>query len=302
MDRLDELALLVAILDGGSLAAGARKTRRSAAAVTRALRNLERRMGVQLIERNTRRIAPTPAGRELAQHARRLIGYYADAIEDVASTAGTPRGSLRVSAPLEFGRKHVAPVITSFLEAHPQVSVELILSDQILDLLEHEIDVAIRISTLADSSLVAKQIGRVRPMVIASPEYLQRHGTPHAVSDLRRHECIVQTRGSGIIEWPFALERRKVTSIRPRGRFLVNSAQAVIEAACEGRGLAMPLSYQVAAEVATGRLVRVLEKFAPPPVSVNLVFTGARHITARARVFVDHAAAALRAIDQRHWL
>lgn len=297
MDRLDELSLLVAILDGGTLAAGARKTRRSPAAVTRILSEFEARLGVRLVARTTRRLAATDAGRRLAEHGRRLLTDYEDAVRDVTGEAAVPRGLLRVSAPLVFGRRHIAPIVTSFLDTYPQVNVELMLQNHVIDLVEEGVDVALRIGHLADSRLVAKRVGQVRHVVVASPDYLSRHRAPKNLAQLADHEIVLQSTGDGPPEWRFVVAGRGEVSLRPHGRLLVNQAETAIEAALAGRGLIRALSYQVAKQIASGELVRVLKRFERPPMPVSLVFTATRFMPLRLRVFLDFAADALRQND-----
>lgn len=301
MDRLDELSLLVAILEGGTLAAGALKTRRSRAAVTRILAEFEARLGVRLLERTTRRTAATEAGRRLGEHARRLLSDYEEAIRDVMGEAVVPRGLVRVSAPLVFGRRHIAPIVLGFLNAHPQVSVELMLSNRVIDLIDEGVDVALRIGHLADSRLVAKPVGHVRHVVVASPEYLARHGTPHDLHQLAEHEIILQTAGDRAPEWQFEVNGRDAVTIRPYGRLLVNQAETAIDAALAGRGLIRALSYQVAEHIASGQLERVLQDFEPPLMPVNLVVTGIRFMALRVRAFLDFAANALQSNDRLFW-
>ena len=168
MDRLDAMSVFAAIVDGGSLAEGARRMRRSPAAVTRCLNAMEARLGVRLIERTTRWIAPTEAGRRLVEHARKVLDDYQEALHDIGGDARNAAGVLRVTAPLAFGRLHLAPVVAGFLAQHPQVKVELVLSNAIVDLRESGIDLALRIGHLADSSLVAKAVGEVRHLVVGS--------------------------------------------------------------------------------------------------------------------------------------
>ena len=300
MDKLDELALLVAIVEGGSLAAGARKTGRSPAAVTRALRDLERRLGIHLIERNTRRIAATQAGKDLVGHARCLLDQYSQAIDGTVSGIETPTGTLRISAPLEFGRRHVAPIVLRFLDLYPRLNIEMVLADEMLNLVEQEVDVAIRIGNLPDNRLVAKPVGNVRRIAVASPTYLERNGVPRSLKDLEKHEYILQTRAGGLIEWPLSSDARKV--IRSRARLLVNGAEPAIAAARAGRGIAMPLSYQVAPDLAARNLVRVLEKFSPPPIPINLVVTRSRRMANKVRTFIDYASTEIRALDQSQWI
>ncbi len=168
MDRLDELTTFLAILDSGSLAAASRQLRRSPPAVTRSLATLENRLGVRLLERTTRRHAATDAGRQLATHARAVLAAYAEAMRETEADA-TPRGTLRVTAPVVFGRKHVTPLVTAFLAEHPAITIELLLSDANQDLIEQGLDVAVRIGTQPDSGLIVRRVGQVRRMLVASP-------------------------------------------------------------------------------------------------------------------------------------
>jgi DNA-binding transcriptional LysR family regulator len=300
MDRLDELALLLAILDRGSLSAAARKTRRSPAAVTRILNDLEGRLNVRLFERTTRRITPTEAGVMFAEHARRLLDGYDNALHDVTGTATTPSGVLRVTAPLLFGRRHLAPIVWRFLDRHPKISAELLLTNEIVDLVARTVDVGLRIGRLVDSGLVARCVGHVRRVVLASPDYLAKQGEPASPNELNRHQLVVQSAGEGLTGWHFVLANDMGTTVRPRGRLVVNQAETAIEAACAGRGLIRCLSYQVADEVARGELVRVLRPFEPPALPVNLVFTGRRLMAQRVRTFVDFAVAELQAHPALH--
>jgi DNA-binding transcriptional LysR family regulator len=301
MDRLDELALLLAILDRGSLSGAARKTHRSPAAVTRILNDMEHRLGVRLFERTTRRLAPTEAGQMLAEHARRLLDGYDDALHDLTGLATLPSGILRVTAPLLFGRRHVAPIVGRFLDRYPKISVELLLTNELVDLLARAIDVALRIGHLADSPLVARCVGQVRRVVVASPEYLAKHGEPTSPGDLHRHELVVQSGGEGVTDWEFGPAKDARTTVRPRGRLVVNQAETAIEAARASRGLIRCLSYQVAEELACGELVRVLRPFEPSALPVNLVFTDRRFMIRRVRTFVDFAVKELDAHAALNW-
>jgi len=183
VDRLDELAVFLAVLETGSLAGAARRLRRSAPAVTRTLATLEARVGARLVERTTRRLSVTDAGRRLADAARPVIAGYDAAVAQ--SEAGALRGHLRISAPLVFGRRHMAPVLAAFLDANPEVTGELVLHDRNLDLVDEQLHVTLRIGPLADSSLIVRRVGEVRRVVVASPQYLARHGTPRAPASSR---------------------------------------------------------------------------------------------------------------------
>jgi DNA-binding transcriptional LysR family regulator len=298
VDRLDELALFVAIADAGSLAAAGRKVGRSPPAVTRILADLERRLGVRLVERTTRHLALTDAGLRLAEHARRLVAAYEDAVSDATGEAVAPRGRLRISAPLVFGQRHVAPVVTAFLDAYPEVSAELSLEDRTVDLVEEGIDVAVRIGHLGSSSLIARRVGGVRRVVVASPGYLARPGTPAEPADLHGHDIVLHVSRAAGAEWRFAGPVGEERTVRVAARFQVDRAEAAIAAAREGRGVLSVLSYQVAPDFASGALVRLLRPFERPPMPVQLVYPSARLLAPRVRAFLDFAVPRLSGLEE----
>ena len=290
MDRLDELAVFLGVLEAGSLAGAARRLRRSAPAVTRTLAALESRVGVRLIERTTRRLAVTPAGRRLADEARAILGGYEAAM--TREEVGPLKGQIRISAPVVFGRRHVAPLLLRFLDQHPGVSGDLVLNDRNLDLVDEGLDVAVRLSVLADSTLVARKVGEVKRVTVAAPAYLARAGAPQAPADLADHELIYSSTQPGPTEWRFEGPRGpQVVRVRPR--LMVNAIEAVVAAALAGRGVTRVFTYQVAEEFADGRLIRLLEPYEPAPIPVQLVTASARLMPARVRAFLDFAAAEL---------
>lgn len=295
MDRLDELATFLAILDSGSLAAAARQLRRSPPAVTRSLAALEDRLGVRLLERTTRRMAATEAGRQLAASARTLLATYAEAMRE-AEADTTPRGTLRVTAPVVFGRRHVTPLVTAFLAAHPAVTVELLLSDGNQDLIEQGLDVAIRIGPQPDSGLIMRRVGQVRRMLVASPAYLARHGTPGAPEALPGHAILLTTSRPGPTEWRFRQGGGRQRAVRLSPRLTVNDVEATLTAARDGHGIASALSYQVADDLAAGVLVRLLAEWEPLPLPVQVLSAGGQHRPPRVRAFIAHAVATLSAL------
>ncbi|HEY0646977.1 LysR family transcriptional regulator [Phenylobacterium sp.] len=287
MDRLDELAVFLAVLETGSLAGAARRLRRSGPAVTRTLAALEARVGARLVERTTRRLSVTDAGRRLAEAARPVLAGYDAAVAQ--SEAGPLRGHLRISAPLVFGRRHMAPVLAAFLDANPEVTGELVLHDRNLDLVDEQIHVALRIAVLADSSLIVRRVGEVRRVVVASPDYLAGRPGPQAPADLAEHEIVYSSTQPGPTEWRFAAGE----AVRLRPRLMVNAVEPVVAAAVEGRGITRVFSYQVADELADGRLVRLLAEHEPAPIPVQLVIASARLTPPRVRAFLDFAAGEL---------
>ena len=296
MDRLDEFAIFVRIVEEGSLVRAAQRLRRSAPAVTRALAALEDRIGVRLIDRTTRRLAPTEAGRALYERARAVIADYEAA---AAGAREAPvRGLLRIAAPVQFGRRHVAPLATRFLDSHDGVEIELLLNDRNVDLIEEGIDVAVRIGTLADSGLVARPVGHVRRQWVASPAYLTTHGTPTAPADLARHEALLGT-SRGAMEWTFG-GRRRGAPTHLAGRLRVDDIETRLRLAREGRGIAQFLSYQVAEDLAAGRLVRLLRRFEAPRLPVQLLTKGRAHRAPKIDAFLDFAARKLSALPVLH--
>ena len=283
----------VAILDGGTLAAGARKTRRSPAAVTRILGELEGAWACVWL--NARRAGwPQPTPVCGLPHMR--VGWFRTTRRRFVKRwvrRRFPRSAARLGAP-GVRRRHIAPIITDFLDAYPELKAELMLSNRMIDLVEERVDVALRIGHLADSSLVARTLGHVRHVLVASPHYLARRGIPKELSHLAGHEIILQSTGDALPVWQFEVKGTGMVSIRPQGRLIVNQAETAIEAALAGRGLIRALSYQVAENVASGELERVLREFEPAPMPVSLLVTDTRFMPLRVRVFLDFAAKTLR--------
>jgi DNA-binding transcriptional LysR family regulator len=215
-----------------------------------------------------------------------------------AATAGAPdapvQGLLRITAPVQFGRRHIAPLVGRFLDAHDGVEVELLLNDRNIDLIEEGIDVALRIGPLVDSTLSARLVGHVRRLWVASPAYLERRGTPRAPADLARHEAILGTL-RGNTEWAFAGGRRGA-SPRLTGWLRVDDVETRLRAARDGRGIAQLLSYQVADDLLAGRLVRLLQPYEQPPLPVHLVTKGLVHRAPKIDAFLDFAAKRLAAL------
>jgi DNA-binding transcriptional LysR family regulator len=294
MDRLDELAVFVAIVEAGSLVNASRRLRRSPPAVTRALSALEDRIGLRLVERTTRRLAPTEAGRALADRARTLLANYDEALLGVARAP--VRGVLRITAPVQFGRRHVAPIVSTFLNEYPEVRVELSLNDRNLDLIEEGLDLAVRIGALADSSLVARQVGSVRRVVVASPEYLARRGVPLTPPDLAAHDTIFGMARSSAREWRFGPSARGAI-VRLSPRLLVDDVEAQLQAAQAGRGIARPLSYQVTEQLAAGSLIRLLQDFEPQPLPVQLVTLSRGYMAPKIQAFINSAVRTFRDAD-----
>jgi DNA-binding transcriptional LysR family regulator len=292
MDRLDELAIFVRIVEEGSLARAASRLRRSPPAVTRALAALEGRLGVRLIDRTTRRLAPTEAGRLLYERARGLLGDYEAATLGVREAP--VRGLLRIAAPVQFGRRHVAPIATAFLDVHADVEIELMLKDRNVDMIGDAIDVAVRIGALADSGLTAQPVGMLKRLWVASPVYLGRRGTPQTPKDVADHEAVLGTFRTAQ-SWTFGASRRR-RGVRVAGRFRVDDVETRLQAVLAGRGVGHFLSYQVADELAAGRLMRVLRAFEQPAIPVHLLTKGRTNRAPKIEAFLGFAAKRLQAL------
>ncbi|CAI2789107.1 D-malate degradation protein R [Serratia grimesii] len=286
MDRLDELAIFVAVIQHGSLAAAGRKLRRSAPAITRAIASLEQRFGARLVERTTRRLAPTEAGLRLVERAHVLLHEYQAAVLDTVDTQLT--GLLRITSPVQFGRKHVAPVVMAFLDHYPQMQIEMVLNDRNLDLIDEGLDVAIRIGHLQDSSRVARRLGQVSRVTVASPAYLARRGEPQEPAQLADHDTIVGTQRASLREWRFGPQENG-ERVRLTPRLLLNEVETQLLAVRAGKGIARLLSYQVADDLAAGTLVRLLPSYEPLPMPVQLVAQNAQRMPLKVRTFWDYA-------------
>jgi DNA-binding transcriptional LysR family regulator len=291
MDRLTLWTIFAAVAEQGGFAAAARRLGRSPAAVTRAVAMLEERLATRLFNRTTRRVALTDEGARYLERCRRVLAEV-DALE-AADTGEAPRGVLGVTAPIVFGRLHVLPVVTAFLRDHPAVDARLLLVDRVVSLLDEGLDVAVRLGPLPDSSLRALRIGAVRRSLYASPAYLEQHGAPRTPRDLAEHACIAFA-SVAPERWTFRQgARRLAVTVKPR--LVVNTAEAALDAAVEGLGLARVLSYQAAELAAAGKLRRVLGPYEPAPLPIHVVHPAGRHLPARTRLFIDRLAAALQA-------
>lgn len=291
MDRLDELNIFLAIAETGSLVAASRRLRRSPPTVTRALTALEDRIGLRLFERTTRKLAPTEPAQLLLERSRTLLADYDAAL--LGSSQAPVRGVLRVTAPVQFGRRHVAPIVSRFLNDYAQMRVEMSLNDRNVDLIEEGFDLGVRIGGLPDSSLVARQVGSVRRVVVASPGYIARRGKPRVPSDLAGHDTIFGMARSSTREWRFA-ESTRGAVVRLSPRLLVDDVETQVQAAKAGRGVARLLSYQVSEELASGSLLRLLREFEPAALPVQIVTASRIHMAPKVRAFIDLAAKVLK--------
>ena len=293
MDRLDGLAIFVAVVEQGSFIAASRRLGRSPTAVSRVVAALEDEVGTQLFTRTTRANALTKAGEAYLEQARRVLAEYAG-LRDAAGAQSRPAGLVTVTAPEMFGRMHVLPLVQDFMAAHPQVEISLLLLNRQVSFIDEGIDLGFRIAQLADSSLRAIRLGEVRQVLCASSEYLAKAGVPGHPGELAGHRIIAVTGGRPMPDrWRFRTARGDHT-VRVKPQLAVNAVQAALEAAARGGGIVRVLSYQCAPLEAAGTLQRVLTTHEPASVPIYLVYPAGRHLPSRTRLFIDHAVAELR--------
>ncbi|UUX95870.1 LysR family transcriptional regulator [Aquabacterium sp. J223] len=287
MDRLKQIESFVAVSTKGSLTAAAQAEGVAPAVIGRRIDALEARLGVKLLVRTTRRITLTHEGSAFLEDCQRLLGELASAEASVSAGGVKASGYLRITAPAGFGRKHVAPLVPAFTAAHPDVHLSLNLSDRLVDLVNEGFDCAVRVGDLPDSSLISTRLADNRRLCVAAPSYLARAGLPRHPSELVRHECLTlssdagQTRG-----WAFRIDGQ-VQHLRPSGRLDCSDGQVLHEWCLAGLGLAWRSTWEVAQDIAAGRLVAVLDDFAAPPNGVYAVFAHAKHLPLRVRLWID---------------
>lgn len=280
MDKLRAMQTFVRIVERGSLTAAAEALEASLPSVVRTLAALEAELDVRLLNRTTRRIALTDEGREYYERCKRVLAEVDDAEAALSARRAAPKGRLRVTAPVMFGRLHVAPVATDFVARHAEVQLELLLLDRVVDLLEEGVDVAVRIGHLPDSSLVAIPVGQTRRVTCASPAYLKRAGSPRSPDELARHRWVSF---SGL-----------APALGPSPVLASNQIDVALDACLAGVGIGQFLCYQVQALLDAGRLKRVLGEFEPAPLPVHVIYPHARLLSSTVRAFVDWTVPRLR--------
>ena len=286
MDRIDAMQAFVAVADLQGFAPAARKLGLSPSGVTRLIAALEDRLGARLLQRTTRQVALTDVGARYLERVRRILADVEEAEGSAQAERTRPSGRLVVSAPIGFGRLHVSPVMSAYLTRYPEVFGELRLSDRMINLVEDGVDLAVRIGHLADSSLVARHVGEMRRIVVASSGYLKRHGEPRTPRAMASHQTIQFGATAAQPDWHFVEDGREVR-VACTPRLTTNSADAAIQYAEQGGGLTRVLAYQAADAIRGGRLRIVLQEFEQPPLPIHIVYPTSRLLSAKVRTFVD---------------
>src|SRR5437879_154012 len=286
MDRIDAMQAFVAVADLRGFAPAARKLGQSPSGITRLIAALEERLGARLLQRTTRQVTLTDAGSRYLERARRILADIEEAEDAVEGERTRPEGRLVISAPVGFGRLHVSGIVTAYLKRYGDVGVDLRLSDRMINLVEDGVDLAVRIGHLPDSSLVARHVGEMRRIVVASPGYLKARSEPKTPGAIAAHDTIQFGATAGMADWRFVENGNEVrVAIAPR--FSTNSADAAIQHAEQGGGLTRVLAYQAASSLKRGHVRIVLAKFELPAMPVQIVYPTSRLLSAKVRTFID---------------
>jgi DNA-binding transcriptional LysR family regulator len=295
MDRLEAMEYFVAAVEAGSFSAAGRQLNVPLPTVSRKVADLEAHLDTQLLVRSTRKLALTEAGASYLAACKRILDQVEESESQAAGDHSVPRGGLKITAPIVFGRLYVVPVVTAFLAEFPEISAYLTLSDRTFDLVDEHIDLAVRTGMLSDSTLMATKVGEIRRVVCGSPTYFSAHGTPKTLDDLAKHMCVTYTALASGSTWIFNPRDGKPSrGVRPQCRLKINTAEAAIDAAISGVGVTNVLSYQVVKPVSEGKLSLILQDFEPEPTPVNIIHARQALLPLKIRLFIDFAVSHLR--------
>lgn len=287
MDVLESMSVFRRVAETGSFSAVARQTGLSQPTVSKHIAALEQRLGTKLISRSTRQLKLTDAGREYYERCISILDELAETEAGLSHQQSQPTGTLRVNAPVSFGRLQIVPRLWKFLAQYPDLQLELIMDDHQVDLVKEGVDMTIRVGALADSSLIARKIGDSPRVTVASPEYLAAKGEPRTPQDLKQHECIVYTLLSTRNAWHFTGPRGKET-VRVRGRFSTNNPDAIREAVLAGMGIAVTPTWLIGNCVEQGRLKVLLADYTPTPFEIHALYPERRFVPAKVRCFINY--------------
>jgi DNA-binding transcriptional LysR family regulator len=286
MDRLEAMSVIVAVAETGSFSAAGRRLDTPVATVSRRVADLEARLKAELFQRSSRRMTLTDAGRDYVEACRRIIEQVEDAERQVSGEYRSPKGDLTVTTPWGLGHTHLLPMAVEFLDAFPEIAMRLLLTDRVVDTIEENIDVAIRVGSLPESSMIATRVGSIRLVVCASPEYLAARGRPQSPDDLRNYDCIAINDVASQTAWKFG-KGKQVVSAPIRSRLCVNTSEAAVLAAIAGAGVTRVMSYKMDAARRAGSLELMLEAFEPEPLPVHIVYAPRNPLPLKLRAFLN---------------
>lgn len=295
MESLGDIAVFVQVVRDGSFTKAAERLELSRSVVSKYVTRLEERLGARLLNRTTRRLSLTEAGRIFYERSRRGLEDIEEAEAEVSRLQEEPRGVLRVNSPMSFGILHIAPLLPDFLAENPEITVDMNLDDRKVDVIEEGFDVSIRITDLPDSSLVARRLGPCRHAIVAAPTYLKKHGTPQTPDELRNHNIIAYQYQESATDWHFLAPDKKQITVPVSGSIQMNNSLALRQALLGGVGITRTPTFVVGEDIATGRLVSLLKNYETLEVSIYLVYPQRRHLSPKVRAFVDFVAARITA-------
>lgn len=288
MDRLEAMSVIIAVNETGSFSAASRRLRMPVATVSRAVAELEARLNAQLFQRSSRQMTLTDAGRSYIESCKRIIEQVDEAEREVSGEYRSPKGDLAVTAPWGLGHMHLLPIALEFMEAYPEIALRLVLTDRIVNTVDENIDVSIRIGSLPDSNLIATRIGSVRFVLCASPGYLATRGHPSEPTELASHDCIGVDSDAMQKSWKFVKDGSEVT-VPIRTRLTVSDSEAAVEAAVAGAGVTRVMSYKMEAARRSGKLALMLEEFEQAPWPVHILYAERKPAPLKLRAFLDWA-------------
>ncbi len=287
MDRFQALTAFASVVEHGSFVRAAERLGVSVSAVSRHVAELEAHLDVRLLNRTTRRLSLTESGGVFYEHCVQLLADLDEAEQSASASAITPRGTLRLSAPVTFGERHLAPAIGAFVERYPDMRFDVELSDRAVDLVEERFDAAVRIGAIGSQNLVGRTLAQTRMVCCAAPGYLERRGEPKRPEDLAGHECLTYEYAPQRNTWPFRERDGSVRQVKVSGSVHANSGRFLEALALEGLGIAYEPDFIAGPEVRAGRLVPILRAFQPSPSPIQLVYPSRRHLSAKVRAFAD---------------
>jgi DNA-binding transcriptional LysR family regulator len=286
MDKLEAMNVLAKVVASGSFAEAARKLGVTRSAISKAITQLEEDLGVRLLDRTTRRVTPTEAGLAYYERCLAIMAQIAETEAQISRLHDEPKGVLKVNAPMTFGTLFLGPAIADFMQRYGDLKVELTLTDRMIDPLEEGVDVTVRIGAMVDSSLIARRVSAVKMLLVASPGYLARHGTPQTPADLTSHSCLHYGHSTTVPRWTLTQDGVPIT-VPVSACLSSNNGDALRDAAIAGVGIARLPSFIVGCDVAEGRLVSVLEEYAPQDLMIHALYAPNRFLAAKTRVFID---------------
>lgn len=295
MDRIDALRLFCRLVERGSFSAAARELRVKQSTASKWVAELESALGTSLVERTTRSVRITESGQRLLVRAQSVLAAFDELHADFEERAPAPRGRVRMSIPVVFGRLFVVPALGDFLKRHPQVSAELVMTERYVNVVDESFDLAIRVGVPTDTSARGRKIAESRRLLVGAPKYLRAHGKPRTPNDLHDHQCLVHGDLDAPILWRFGKETEREVLIPVQGRFAANNSEAVALMARKGLGLALLADWLVAEDIRRGRLVPLLREYTPPPAPVYALSPPGRFSSTTVRALTEHLAGAIQA-------